>query len=177
MDNLKFSRTEEIADVFNDAGLKFKIVPKKDSEALAAGFHVDNGPDLLAYIIVRGEETPIAFRIFEIVKNISDARRARVYEACNILNYCIRYLKYTVIDDNSIQLEYDIPSMESGREAGKLAVSIFVGVMGIMDAHYAFLMKAIYTDEPLDRKDVETKNGARGKKPLSAAHPNTGMLN
>lgn len=176
MTDCKFAKTREIINAFEAYRLKYKLVEKETSEAIVAGFEIENGPNVIAYIVVNGEDTPVSFRIFDIVSNISAQKRGRVLEACNILNSSMRYLKYLLVEDGSVQVDYDIPNISDNFESGQLAAAMFVGMMRVADAHYAFLMKALYTDEPLDAGSLyDARDGDKGAS-LRPAPQNSGMM-
>ncbi len=176
MNQYKFQKTKETAEVFEDAGIKYRHIEKPDSEALEAVFHVDNVPDFSAYFIFRGEDAPVGIRIFDIVQNVSKDRQSRVLEACNILNCTVQFLKFMLSEDGSVELVYDIPSLNRGRETGEIAIGILIGTLRVLDEQYAFLMKAVFSDEPLSESDLDSGQQPEGGQTLPAAHPDPGLL-
>ena len=71
-------------------------------------------------------------------------------EACNILNNKVRYLKFCLDCDGSIDVEYDLPIRCTDEGLGEIAFEIFVRAMKILDAEYSIFMKALYTNEELN---------------------------
>ena len=162
MNNCRFTATRRISEVFDAHDVKYRVIDKEDSEAVLAGFTVENGPNLLVYFISTGDRCDTAVRIYNILNNISPLRQFRILKACNELNCRTRYLKYCLASDNTVQAEMDFPKTEHEDEAGEQALMLFITIMHLMDGHYRFLAKALYTDEPLDWADEDNEDESSG---------------
>lgn len=150
MNKYEFKATNLIAEAFEKCGVKFDVVSHHGSEQLLAGFSVDCGPNVIMRFISRDNDNDIAARIFGLISNTPKEKRARVMEACNVLNYKIRYMKFYLDTDGDINVEYDFPVHSPDDGIGEMAFEIFVRMMQILDSEYSIFMKALYSDEGLD---------------------------
>lgn len=100
--------------------------------------------------ISRDNDNDVAARIFGLISNTPKEKRARVMEACNVLNHKIRYMKFYLDTDGDINVEYDFPVHSPDDGIGEMAFEIFVRMMQILDSEYSIFMKALYSDEELD---------------------------
>lgn len=100
--------------------------------------------------ISRDNDNDVAARIFGLISNTPKEKRARVMEACNVLNHKIRYMKFYLDTDGDINVEYDFPVHSPDDGIGEMAFEIFVRMMQILDSEYSIFMKALYSNEELD---------------------------
>ena len=100
--------------------------------------------------ISRDNDNDVAARIFGLITNTPNEKRARVMEACNVLNHKIRYMKFYLDTDGDINVEYDFPVHSPDNGIGEMAFEIFVRMMQILDSEYSIFMKALYSEEDLD---------------------------
>ena len=150
MNKYEFKATNLIAETFEKRGVKFDVVSHHGSEQVLAGFSVDCGPNVIMRFISRDNENDVAARIFGLISNTPKEKRARVMEACNVLNHKIRYMKFYTDTDGDINVEYDFPVHSPDDGIGEMAFEIFVRMIQILDSEYSIFMKALYSDEELD---------------------------
>ena len=150
MNKYEFKATNLIAETFEKRDVKFDVVNHNGSEQLLAGFSVDCGPTVIMRFISRDNDNDVAARIFGLISNTPEAKRARVMEACNMLNQKIRYVKFYIDADGSIDVEYDFPVHSPDDGIGEMAFEIFARMMRILDCEYSIFMKALYSDEELN---------------------------
>lgn len=150
MDTYKFKATNLIAEAFEAHDVKFDVRERKGIEQIRAGFAIDCGPNVIMCFISCDNDNDVAARILSLISNIPKAKQARILEACNILNNKVRYLKFCLDCDGSIDVEYDLPIRCTDEGLGEIAFEIFVRAMKILDAEYSIFMKALYTNEELN---------------------------
>lgn len=150
MSKYEFKAINLIAETFEKRGVKFDVVSHHSSEQLLTGFSVDCGPNVIMRFISRDNDNDVAARIFGLISNTPKEKRARVMEACNVLNHKIRYMKFYLDTDGDINVEYDFPVHSPDDGIGEMAFEIFVRMMQILDSEYSIFMKALYSDEELD---------------------------
>lgn len=92
MNKYEFNATNLIAETFEERGVKFDVVSHHGIEQLLAGFSVDCGPNVIMRFISRDNDNDVAAGIFGLITNTPTEKRARVMEACNVLNHKIRYM-------------------------------------------------------------------------------------
>ena len=150
MNQYEDNATNLIAETFEKRGVKFDVVNHDGSEELRAGFSVDCGPFVVMRFISRDNDNDVAARIFGLISKTSKEKRARVMEACNVLNHKIRYMKFYLETDGDINVEYDFPVHSPDNGIGEMAFEIFVRTMQILDSEYSIFMKALYSEDELD---------------------------
>lgn len=150
MDNYEFNATNLIAETFEKHGVKFDVVSHHGSEQLLAAFSVDCGPNVIMRFISRDNDNDVAARIFGLITNTPTEKRARVMEACNVLNHKIRYMKFYLDTDGDINVEYDFPMHSPDNGIGEMAFEIFARMMHVLNSEYSIFMKALYSEEELD---------------------------
>lgn len=150
MTKFEFKATKLIAETFEKRGVKFDVVSHHGSEQLLAGFSVECGPNVIMRFISRDNDNDVAARIFGLIANTPKEKRARLMDACNVLNHKIRYMKFYLDTDGDINVEYDFPVHSPDDGIGEMAFEIFVRMMQILDSEYSIFMKALYSDEELD---------------------------
>lgn len=150
MNKYEFNATNLIAETFEKRGVKFDVVSHHGSEQLLAGFSVDCGPNVIMRFISRDNDNDVAVRIFGLIANTPAEKKARVMEACNVLNHKIRYMKFYLDIDGDINVEYDFPVHSPDNGIGEMAFEIFVRTMQILNSEYSIFMKALYSEEELD---------------------------
>lgn len=151
MNKYEFKTINLIAETFEKRGVKFDVVSHHGSEQILAGFSVDCGPNVIMRFISCDNDNDVAARIFGLITNTPKEKRARVMEACNLLNK-IRYMKFHLDTDGDINVEYDFPVYSPDNGIGEMAFEIFIRTMKLLDSEYSIFMKAFYTEEELDIK-------------------------
>lgn len=150
MNKYEFNAINLIAETFEKHGAKFDVVSHYGSEQLLAGFSVDCGPNVIMRFISRDNDNDVAVCILGLIANTPTEKKARVMEACNVLNHKIRYMKFYLDTDGDINVEYDFPVHSPDNGIGEMAFEIFVRTMKILNAEYSIFMKALYSEEELD---------------------------
>ena len=174
-EEIKSNSLQCIADVFTKHGMKFKTGCGPDREALLAGFKIENGPNLLVYFVVPENSETVSVRVYDILTNVSNDRRSRILEACNLLNRHFRFLKYCLASDNSVELEYDFPNAYS-ENIGDICLMFMQVIMYFADTHYEVLMKALHTEAAIIYPDGDgAVEGPRYMR-ISDMSDSTGML-
>lgn len=152
MNKYEFKAINLIAETFEKRGVKFDVVSHHGSEQILAGFSVDCGPNVIMRFISLDNDNDVATRIFGLITNTPKEKRARIMEACNLLNHKIRYMKFYLDTDGDINVEYDFPVHSPDNGIGEMAFEIFIRTMKLLDSEYSIFMKALYTEEELDIK-------------------------
>ena len=159
MNKYEFNATNLIAETFEKYGVKFDVVSHHGDEHLLAGFPVNCGPSVVMRFISRDNDNDVAACIFGLISNIPKEKRARIMEACNVLNHNIRYMKFYLDPDGDINIEYDFPVHSPDQSIGKMAFEIFVRMMQILNSQYSIFMKALYSEEELNVQDHSIPTG------------------
>ena len=146
MDKYEFKATNLIAEKLEKDDITYWVVKKHGWEAVCVGFSINNGPNLSVQFFSIDDSNSVAVHI-QLVTGIQPEKRMRVLEACNILNYRMRYLKFNVDADGDINCEYDFPEKIPDKCIGEIALEILVKVMRILNKEYQIFMKALYTNE------------------------------
>ena len=155
MEQYRFRVTEDMNDVMKEEGVRMLVSSRPDSEAMITMFRIKDGPVVPAFLIVTGEHTDFALRIYKVISDIPDEKYSRMLEAVNRLNAVSDYLCYSLAEDDSIQIEYDFPKLRSSREASRLVLHIYKHVSEVIDSHYSFLWTALNTDIPLEEAEEQ----------------------
>ncbi len=150
MDKYEFKAINLIAETFEKRDIKFNVVNHRGCEQLWAGFPVKCGPNVIVRFISRDNDNDVAARIFGLISDIPKEKRARVMEACNVLNHKIRHMKFYINTDGDVNVEYDFPVHSPDDGIGEMASEIFFRMMHILNSEYDIFMKALYSDEELD---------------------------
>lgn len=150
MNKYEFNATNLIAETFEERGVKFDVVSHHGIEQLLAGFSVDCGPNVIMRFISRDNDNDVVAGIFGLITNTPTEKRARVMDACNVLNHKIRYMKFYLDTDGDINVEYDFPMHSPDNGIGEMAFEIFARMMHILKSEYSIFMKALYSEEELD---------------------------
>ena len=150
MSKYEFKAINLIAETFEKYEVKFHVFNTQGQEELDAGFPVNGGPNVMMKFISRDNDNDVAARIFGLITKTRKEKRARLMEACNVLNRKIRFMKFNLDPDGDINVEYDFPVHSSDECIGEMAFEIFVRTMKILDDEYEIFMKALYTEEELD---------------------------
>lgn len=150
MNKYEYNATNLIAETFEERGVKFDVVSHHGNEQLLAGFSVDCGPNVIMRFISRDNDNDVAAGIFGLITNTPTEKRARVMEACNVLNHKIRYMKFYLDTDGNINVEYDFPMHSPDNGIGEMAFEVFARMMHILNSEYSVFMKALYSEEELD---------------------------
>ena len=145
----RYNATNLIVDTFEKHGVKFDVRTRLDSEQVLAGFAIDCGPSVVVSFISRDNDNDVAVRVFGLITNTPREKRARVMEACNILNNKIRHMKFVLDEDGDISVEYDFPVHAPDNGIGEMAFEMFVRTMQILNGEFTIFMTALYSDNEI----------------------------
>lgn len=149
-----YKATGLIQETFDKKGIKYRIDTAGDAEIVCAGFSIDEGPSVIARFISRDNDNDVALRVLSLINNVPEAKRARVMEACNVLNNKVRYMKFYIDEDGDVNVEFDFPVNVCDECLGEAAYEMFQRIMAILKGEYTLFMKALYTTEKLEPSGV-----------------------
>lgn len=154
MTNYMYKATGLIQEVFDKKGVKYRVDTAGNAEIVCAGFSIDEGPFVIARFISRDNDNDVALRVLSLINNVPEAKRARVMEACNVLNNKVRYMKFYIDEDGDVNVEFDFPVNVCDECLGEAAYEMFQRIMAILKGEYTLFMKALYTTEKLEPSGV-----------------------
>ena len=141
---MTYHATELITEAFDRHDIKYHVVENEDASIVEAGFAVDLGPQVVARFISRDDSNDVAIRIFGLICKIPEDRRAAVLEACNTLTGKMRFFKFYLDRENSVNMEADLPVAVGDDSVGECCFELFVRSMQILDAEFHTLAEALY---------------------------------
>lgn len=145
-----------IAEAFDAHDVKYRIEEMEEASVVEAGFSVNAGPQVVARFISRDDDNDVAVRIFGLICKVPDAKRFAVMEACNTLSRTIRFYKFYINEENSVNVEADLPVRTDDCCVGECCFELFVRIMKILDDEYHVLAQALYADPiPSERKPAD----------------------
>lgn len=156
MTNYMYKATGIIQEAFDKKGVKYRVDTAGNTEIVCAGFSIDEGPSVMARFISRDNDNDVALRVLSLINNVPEAKRARVMEACNVLNNKIRYMKFYIDEDGDVNVEFDFPISVCDECLGEVAYEMFQRIMAILKSEYNVFMKALYTTEKLESSGVRS---------------------
>ncbi len=118
-----------------------------------APFSVNAGPQVVARFISKDEDNDVAVRVFGLVCKVPESRRAAVLEACNQLSREIRFFKFYLDRENSVNVEADLPVRTDDCCVGECSFELFVRLMKILDDEFSVIAQALYTGTFEKRND------------------------
>lgn len=133
-----------ITETFDAHGIKYDVVEREDASIVEAGFAVESGPQVVAHFISRDDDNDVAVRIFGLVCKVPETRRPAVMEACNTLNRKIRFVKFYLDRENSVNVEADLPVRTDDCCLGECCFELFIRLMKILDDEFHILAEALY---------------------------------
>ena len=139
-----YNATNLIAEAFDAHGIKYDVVEREDASIIDAGFAIDSGPQVIVHFISKDDDNDVAIRIYGLICKISEARRPAVLEACNTLNGKMRFIKFYLDQDDSINVEADLPVQTADSCLGECCFELFIRIMQILDAEFHVLAEALY---------------------------------
>ena len=157
MSENKYRATQRIAETFEERRVSFEVREKQGIEVVSAGFSVEGGPSAEVWFISKDNDNDVAVRVIRLISSVPESRRERVRAVCNQINETVRYLKFYLGRDGHVNVEYDFPVSTSDESVGEMAFEILILTMKILNDQYRFLMKAIYSDEPLEEESIEER--------------------
>ena len=139
-----YNSTRLIAAAFDEHDVKYRIEEIGDSSVIEAGFIVEAGPSVIARFISKGDTNDVAIRVFGLIGKIPDAKRVQVLEACNRLSSTIRFYKFYLDGDSSVNVEADLPLSVDDSCLGECCFELFARLMHILDGEFHVLAEALY---------------------------------
>lgn len=146
-----YKATNLVAECFDSHNVKYRIEEIGDASIVEAAFSVDAGPHVIARFISKDDDNDVAVRVFGLVCKVPDSRRPAVLEACNRLSREIRFFKFYLDRENSVNVEADLPVRTDDCCVGECCFELFVRLMKILDDEFSVLAQALYTD-PIEKK-------------------------
>lgn len=142
-----------IAECFDSHDVKYRIEEVGDASIVEAAFSVEAGPQVVARFISKDEDNDVAVRVFGLVCKVPESRRAAVLEACNQLSREIRFFKFYLDRENSVNVEADLPVRTDDCCVGECCFELFVRLMKILDDEFSVIAQALYTGTVEKRND------------------------
>ena len=140
-----YKATNLIAETFDEKDVKYHIEEKEDFSVVEAGFEVEAGPALLVRFISKDDDSDVAIRVFGVVHKIPEAKKEAILQVCNSLNKDIRFVKFLLADDGSVNLEADLPISVEESCVGECCFEYLVRIMSILDHEYHRFMEVLYS--------------------------------
>ena len=167
----KYKATNLIANEMDNQGVRYRVFTGARAEDIDCSFPVDEGPIVHVRMISTDDDMDVAVRVFSLINDIPKAKQDRILRVCNELNNKYRYAKF-VLDDDDLNVEYDIPMAASEECIGKCACEVFRRLMGIFDSSWPVLMKALFggDEAPADEPEETEENPVLGKIRRALAH-------
>ena len=137
-----YQATKKIARAFDEAGLKHDIIEASGSSAVKAGFRGENVEGVMVHFISSDDDNDVKVVVLNFLK-VPAAKRGKVLEVCNNLNYTYRYAKFLLDNDSDVRVEYDLPLRNT--DPGNICVEIMIRFMKILDDAYPEFMKALWS--------------------------------
>lgn len=154
MANYQWKPTKLIAEKFEECEYEFEVRehvgPEEDLSIILIPFNLTGGGPVNVGFISSSDDNDVAVCVFQLISQIPEERRPRMMEACNRVMDRKRHLRFVINDDGNLNVEYDIPLMVSDEVLPTIAVEMFVRMQRILNEEYSYLMKALYSDAPLD---------------------------
>lgn len=141
----KYKATGLIVKQFEAKDIKFAVNTRDNIEEIRAGFPIDMGPSVIVKFFSRDNDNDVLMRVFGVVSNIPQSKRAAALRACNEINQKARFLKFRIDDDGDINVDYDFPLSLSDACVGPVAYEMFVRTMQILDKNYSIIAQALYS--------------------------------
>lgn len=136
--------TELIIQAFDEHEVKYRVTEVADASVVEAGFEVEAGPEAIVRFISNNEDNDVAVRIFGLMHRIPSAKRTEVLEACNTLSAKIRFFKFCLDADSSVNVEADLPINTADECVGECCFELFVRIMNVLDNEFHILAEALY---------------------------------
>lgn len=138
-----YRATELIKEEMDQKGMKYSIREYADSSVLSASFGIENGPRVNVKFISRGDRD-VALRLFSIVHHVTEDKTGEMLKAINKCNSKYRYLKFTLDEDQDVNIEYDFPLDIDDASFGKAVCGMLVLIVRIVNEAYPELMQAFW---------------------------------
>lgn len=136
-----YRATKEIADEFEKRGLKFQISFTAEMSYVEASFVTERAGVVKFLFLSNSDEGDVALRAYNVLRDIPAEKRARALEAVNGCNRRLRFAKFALDDDGSIDAEYDFPSCAV--PLGEMACELAIRFTQVLDEAYPQLAEAL----------------------------------
>lgn len=148
--------TELIINSFDEHSVKYRVTEVEDASMVEAAFVVEAGPEVVVRYISNDEGNDVAVCIFGLIHRIPSTKRIDVMEACNTLSAKIRFFKFYLDSNSSVNVEADLPVRTDDECIGECCFELFVRIMRILDNEYHIVAEALYGDPTNSkRKPIE----------------------
>ena len=139
--------TQEISNYFTVKGIKHRIEERETVSVVEAGFSGDNIKGAIVRFFSRDEDNDVSVRVFDFGGiSVPAAKKDVIIEKINEMNHKYRYVKFVFLnDDNSINVEYDLPTSTPANGVGEICREIFIRLMNILDEAYPEFMRALWS--------------------------------
>ena len=145
-----------ITETFDKRGIKYRIEELDEASVVEAAFSVTAGPQVIVRFISNDDDNDVAIRVFGLICKVPDSRRTAVMEACNTLSRTIRFYKFYLDAENSVNVEADLPVRTDDCCVGECCFELFIRIMKILDDEYHVLAQALYADPiPNEHKSTD----------------------
>ena len=135
-----------IAETFDEHDVKYRVAEIGEASVVEAAFSINAGPQVIARFISNNDENDVAVRVFGLICKIPESKRNAMMEACNTLSRTIRFYKFYLDAENSVNVEADLPVRTDDCCVGECCFELFVRLMKILDDEYPVLAQALYAD-------------------------------
>ena len=141
-----FQATEQLAEAFEAAGIRFRVEDTSDRSLIAA----EVATDYTAYIIrfiSSSDSNDVAVRVHHYIC-FTKKQEMAVLRAANTCNRRYRFCKFAVNSEaKAVTVEYDLPT--ESENLGEAAVEIFKRFAQISNETYPIFIREIWgNDEP-----------------------------
>lgn len=148
--------TDLIVKTFDEHGVKYRVTEVADASMVEAGFEVEAGPEVIVRYISKDEDNDVAVRIYGLMHKIPEAKRVTVIEACNTLSAKIRFFKFYLDTNASVNVEADLPVQTDDECLGECCFELFARIMSILNSEYHILAEALYgTPTTIKKEPIE----------------------
>ncbi len=152
---MSFHATNLITEAFDRHGIKYHVDEREDVASILASFAIRMGPQIDVRFISTDDNNDVAIRVFGLICRVPEDRRAAVLEACNTLNRKIRFVKFYLDPENSVNMEVDLPIAVNDDCVGECCFELFARIMNILDDEFHTLGEALYLGA--DEKEQENE--------------------
>ena len=152
---MSFHATNLITEAFDRHGIKYHVDEREDVSIVLAGFAIRMGPQIDVRFISNDDDNDVAVRVFGLICRVPGNRRAAVLEACNTLNRKIRFVKFYLDPEDSVNMEVDLPIAVNDDCVGECCFELFARIMSILDDEFHTLGEALYLGA--DEKEQENE--------------------
>lgn len=142
-----YKATELIKEEMDQRKIKYSVREYADKSEISASFAIENGPCVDVKFISCGDDD-VALRVFSIVNHVSDDKVIEMMKAIRKCNKRYRFVKFTLDEEQDVNIEYDFPFGIDEASLGKVVGEMLGLVLRITDESYPELMQAFWGSQP-----------------------------